>query len=98
MVAGLAAFFARLVDSVGAGWIPLYLLLLSRRLLQSILGGPALLHRGRASQELPWRKLIPTRHAEHPSLLPLPGHRAVRFAGLGRLDSDVVYVCHRQGI
>ena len=51
LVAGLAALFARAADPLGAGRFPLHLLLLSRRLLQGVLGRSAVLHRRRASRE-----------------------------------------------
>ena len=44
LVARVANFFACALNSVGAGRIPPDLLLLSRRVLQSILGGPARVH------------------------------------------------------
>src|SRR5439155_14163850 len=44
LVADLVNFFAFALNSVGSGRIPADLLLLSRRVLQSILGGPARLH------------------------------------------------------
>ena len=38
VVAGLAHLFACAFNSLGAGWVPAHLLLLSWRLLQSVLG------------------------------------------------------------
>ncbi len=52
LVAGLAYFLACAPCSLGAGGISRHLLLLSRRLLQSVLGGPAGVHGGRAAEEL----------------------------------------------
>src|SRR5205807_2528899 len=49
VVAGLVVVFARSADSQGAGRIPAHLLLLSRRVLQSILGGSTRLYRRRAA-------------------------------------------------
>src|SRR6267154_6453197 len=40
--------------SVGPWRLPSDLLLLSRSVLQSFLGGSSLMHRGRAPQEVPW--------------------------------------------
>src|SRR4051794_13473014 len=45
-------------DPLGAGWIPGHVLLLSRRVLQSILGGPSFLHGRRAAQEISRRALV----------------------------------------
>ena len=50
-------------DPVGAAGIPLHLLLLSRRVLQSVLGRPAVLHRGRAAQDLLGREEVPADHS-----------------------------------
>src|ERR1700736_228131 len=52
VVAVLRAVFRHDADPVGASRIPLYLLLLSRRLLQSLVGGSNLLCRRRGSQDL----------------------------------------------
>ena len=52
LVAGLAFVFARASDSLGARRISTHLLLLSRRLLQSVLGRSAGVHRRRAAQNL----------------------------------------------
>ncbi len=51
LVAGVHAVLGGDADSVGARRLPLHLLLLSRRLLQSVLGRSAVLHRRRAAQE-----------------------------------------------
>src|SRR5258706_8395524 len=58
MVAGVAAVFACSVDTLGAGIVPAHLLLLPRRLLQGVLGGPGVLHRQRAAQVLSGRALV----------------------------------------
>src|SRR4029077_311074 len=44
LVASLANLLSRVTRSLGAGWIPVDMLLLSRRLLQGILGGSAGMH------------------------------------------------------
>src|SRR6185503_3281668 len=71
MVAGRAAVLGGAADSLGAGRLPLHLLLLSRRLLQGVLGGSAWLYRGRAAQVVLGRAVVSARHAEHSPLLPL---------------------------
>ena len=50
MVAGGAAVLGGDTDPLGAGRVPLHLLLLSRRLLQGVLGGSAVVRRRRAAQ------------------------------------------------
>ena len=57
LVAGLAAVFAGAADPLGAGVVPADLLLLPRRLLQSVLGRSAGLRRGRAAQDLSRRAI-----------------------------------------
>src|SRR5437867_967590 len=69
----MVALFPRLGDSLGAGRLPTDLLLLSRRVLQGVLGGPALLHCERAARTLPRREFISARSSEHSPLLPLFG-------------------------
>src|ERR1051326_8231630 len=71
MVARLAVVFAGTAHSLGAGWTAPHLLLLSRRLLQSILGRSAGLRRRRAAQDLSRRALVPAHHAERASLFSL---------------------------
>src|SRR5256885_1829754 len=46
LVAGLAPLFTGAADSLGAGFVSADLLLLSWGLLQGVLGGSTLLHRG----------------------------------------------------
>src|SRR5947209_11441350 len=58
---------------LGTRRIPPDLLLLSWRLLQSILGRSAVLYRWRAAKNLPWRTLVSFDPPEHSSLLPLRG-------------------------
>src|SRR5207237_6059449 len=72
MVAGGAAVLGRPVHPVGPRRLPRDLLLLPRRVLQGVLGRPALVRGGRAPQELPRRALVPARPAERPPLFPLP--------------------------
>ena len=67
----VAAVFAGAADPLGAGAVPADLLLLSRRLLQGVLGRPARLRGGRAAEELPRRAFVSADHAECASLLSL---------------------------
>ena len=64
----LAAVFAGAADPADSGAVPVHLLLLPRRLLQGVLGGPAVVHRRRAALELLGRELVSARPAERPSL------------------------------
>src|SRR5213078_4225331 len=66
LVADVAALFTGLVDPVGAGVVSTHLLLLSRRLLQGLLGRPAFLHRERTAQVLPGREFFSAHPAERP--------------------------------
>src|SRR5205814_8308730 len=81
LVARLAAFFSRAVDSLGAGRISADLLLLSRRILQGVLGRSALLHRERTAQIVSRREFLSTPLAKHPPILPLSGSDVHRFSG-----------------
>ena len=69
VVAGIHAVLAGAADPAVPRRLPLHLLLLPRRLLQSVLGGSAVLRRRRAAQGLPGRELVPADPAEHPPLL-----------------------------
>ena len=71
LVAGLAVVFAGAADSLGARRISADLLLLSRRVLQSVLGGSAGLHGGRAAEDLSGRTFVSAHHAERASLFSL---------------------------
>src|SRR5436190_13379492 len=73
LVASVASIFAGAFYSLGTGWLPAHLLLLSWRLLQSVLGRSAGLHCGRAAQELLGRAFIPAHHAKCASLFFLSG-------------------------
>jgi len=64
VVAGLALVFHRPCSFFGRRAVTADLLLLSRRLLQSVLGGSAGMRRGRAPQDLPRRALVPAHHAK----------------------------------
>src|SRR5438874_4208499 len=68
LVAGLVNLFAGVANSLGAGRISADLLLLSRRVLQSILGGSARVHGGRAAQDISGRTLVPADHAKRAPL------------------------------
>src|SRR6266568_1273255 len=71
MVARRAALFRGAADPLGAGRLPLHLLLLSRRLLQGVLGGSTGMHDRRAAQVVSRRALFSTRPAERPPLFPV---------------------------
>ena len=71
----IPAVFGGDADPLGARRIPLHLLLLSRRLLQGLLGGPGLLRGRRASQDLLGRADLPADPAKRPSLFPVSGAR-----------------------
>ena len=71
LVASHSAVFRSDADPVGARRLPVYLLLLSRRVLQSVLGRSTELLSGRAAQQLLGRKEVSADHAKRPSLLPL---------------------------
>jgi hypothetical protein len=64
----LAAVLAGLFDFVGAGRFPFHLLLLSRRVLQGVLGRPDQLRRRRAAQTFLGERYFP---AHHPKRSPL---------------------------
>ena len=65
--------YGRDAHPVGAGRLPRHLLLLSRSVLQSLLGRPSLLHRGRAAQDVSWGTLVSSHLAKYSSLFSLPG-------------------------
>src|ERR1043165_7543372 len=90
LVAALAAVFASTFYSLGAGWIPAYLLLLSRSLLQGVLGRPAGLHRGRTAKKLLGRTVVPAHHAECPPLFSVSGDCFHWHSGLRRLEGLLV--------
>ena len=64
VVARLAHFLSCTVGSLGTRRISCHVLLLSRRILQSILGGPARVHGGRTAQKVSGRALVPAHHAK----------------------------------
>ena len=72
VVAGAAPLLAGHPDSLGAGRFPLHLLLLSRRLLQGVLGRSAHLLRRRAALVLSRRAPFSADPPERPSVLPVP--------------------------
>ena len=73
VVAGLAHLFPRILNSLGARRVSTHLLLLSRRVLQSVLGRSASVHRGRAAQDLLGRTFVPAHHAKCAPLFSLSG-------------------------
>src|SRR5712692_5245843 len=72
LVARWAAFFARAPDPVGARPVSPHLLLLSRRVLQIVLGRPARLHGWRAAKNLPGRTFFSAHPAKRAPLLSVP--------------------------
>src|SRR5215475_13366087 len=72
LVARLATFLSSAVSSLGACRLSSYLLLLSRRILQSLLGRSASLHSGRATQKLLGGAIVPAHHAKCAPLFSLP--------------------------
>ena len=55
-------------DPLGPGWISSYVLLLSRRVLQGILGRPSGVCRRRTAERLSWRTQISAHTSKRPSL------------------------------
>ena len=71
LVAIVAVIFTRAFGSVGTGGFSAHLLLLPRRLLQSVLGRPTHLCCWRAAKGISGRKFVSAHHAKHSPLLPL---------------------------
>ena len=67
----VAAVLAGAADPLGAGRIPLHLLLLPRRVLQGLLGRSAVVHRRRAAQVVSRRAFVPADPSERPPVLSL---------------------------
>ena len=72
VVAGLHSVFAGVFDFVGAGRISFHLLLLSRRVLQGVLGRPDQLRRRRAAQNISRRTIFSAHHPKRSPLFSLP--------------------------
>src|SRR5712691_4193625 len=90
LVSRLAAVVGGAVDLVGARRISLHLLLLPRRVLQSLLGRSALMRRRRASKILLGREQVPPDLSEHPPVLHVSGAALSRVPRLRRLGGAVV--------
>src|SRR4030095_15700904 len=73
LVAAVASILAGAFYPLGTRWLPAHLLLLSWRLLQSVLGRSAGMHCGRAAKELLGRAFVPAHHAKCASLFSLSG-------------------------
>lgn len=73
LVASPDSCFRRSIDPLGAWRIPLDLLLLPRRLLQSILGRPAFVYRWRIAKKLSRRAVFSVNSPECSPLFPLSG-------------------------
>src|SRR5437016_3210651 len=93
LVATFPIFLSRVVSSLGAGRISGDLLLLSRRLLQGVLGGSAGMHSRRAAKKLLGRAFVPVDHAERSSLLSL--RRALLSLGSSVRCLESAMVCGR---
>src|SRR5574338_1165764 len=91
LVAGLASVLASASDPSLPGAVSLHLLLLSRRVLQGVLGRPTVLCGRRAAQVVPRGALVSAHHAEHPPLLPLCRGAVPVRARLRCLEGDVVH-------
>ena len=83
-------FSPRFSGTVGSGRLSPHLLLLSWRLLQSVLGGPASVRRGRTTKRVSRRDLFSADHAEHSPLLPLHRLAVHPRTGARRMESNVV--------
>src|SRR5215831_14242834 len=91
LVAIAAAVLARADHSAVPGAFPVYVLLLSRRVLQGVLGRSAELCRWRATIELPRRAVLPALLAERASLLPLRRAAVPGFPVARRVEGAVVH-------
>src|SRR4029450_7460837 len=76
--------------SLGAGWLPGNVLLLSRRLLQGVLGGSSFLHSRRAAQEISRRGFLSFDRAEYPPVFSLSRPGISYHSGPGRVGSILV--------
>src|SRR3981189_1247861 len=90
MVAGMAGLLAGAGHPLGARRLPSDLLLLPGRLLQGLLGRPALVRGERAPSALPRRGFAAAGPAERPPLLPLPRPGVPAHPHPRRLEGDVV--------
>src|SRR5882672_9538257 len=90
MVAGMAGLLAGPGHPLGARRLPSDLLLLPGRLLQGLLGRPALVRGERAPSALPRRGFAAAGPAERPPILPLPRPGVPAHPYPRRLECDVV--------
>src|SRR5688572_12392957 len=90
LVPSLASLLRGYADPVGSRRLSLHVLLLSRRLLQGVLGRSTRLHGGRAAKKLLGRGFVSTDHPERAPLLPLFGDHIHRLAGLRRMARCLV--------
>ena len=100
VVAGAAAVLAGAPHPAVPRALPLHLLLLPRRLLQGVLGRPALVLGGRAARHaVPRRALVPAGAAERPPLLRLHRRHLPVRAVLRRVAGALVpHRGRRQGV
>ena len=90
LVAGVAAVLAGADHPAVPGLLPLHLLLLPRRVLQGVLGRPAVVRRRRAAHVYLGRALVPADPAERPPLLPLRRADLPASAAARRLEGVLV--------
>src|SRR5262249_46141935 len=90
-LAWLAAVFSRAVHPADSRSLPADLLLLSRGVLQSVLGRSTVVHGRRAAIELPGREFISAPSAELPSLRAVSLARSPADSVRGRLEGAVVH-------
>src|SRR5439155_14823858 len=96
MVAELACVFTSVVSTLGARRLSAHLLLLSRRLLQSFLGGSASMHRGRTSKDISGRTFLPSHHAKHTPLFSLSRVHLSRHPHDRCLEGTLVCRCDQR--
>ena len=103
MVAELAYVFASVVGALGARRLSAHLLLLSRRLLQSVLGRSASMHRGRTPKDISRRAFVSSHHAKRTPLFSLsrvhlsrhPHNRCLEGALVCRCDQREKFIWYR---
>src|SRR5688572_13669456 len=90
LVAGMAALLTGAAHPAISRTVSVYLLLLSRVLLQVVLGRSAGLYRRRTAEVVPRRALLPARLPERASLLHGDRGAVPLHPGLGPVEGDVV--------
>src|SRR6266480_5037050 len=103
MVAELAYIFTSVVGALGARRLSAHLLLLSRRLLQVVLGRSASMHRGRTPKDISRRAFVSPHHAKRTPVFSLsrisfPDHsndRCLEGALVCRCDQREKFIWYR---